>query len=93
MSHSLNEAQYKYTTTEKELYAIVKALEKFDPYIYGKEFHIHTDHRVCEPICFSRLSTFFLHVFSSFSWIFRGVFAFCLRTALVPRFRAETGFP
>ena len=33
-----------YTTTEKELLAVVYALEKFRPYILGSKIVIYTDH-------------------------------------------------
>ena len=34
---TLNEAQVNYTTTEKELLAVVYALDKFRPYIIGRK--------------------------------------------------------
>ena len=40
-SKTLNDAQRNYTTTEKEMLAVVFALEKFRPYILGTVF---TDH-------------------------------------------------
>ena len=40
-SKTFNEAQENYSTTEKEMLAIVFACEKFRPYILG---FIHTDH-------------------------------------------------
>ena len=43
-SKTLNEAQRNYTTTEKELLAIVYALEKFDAYLIGLDIIIFTDH-------------------------------------------------
>ena len=39
-----NEAQENYSTTEKEMLAMVFACEKFRPYILGSHFIIHTDH-------------------------------------------------
>jgi len=40
----LNDAQSNYTTTEKELVAIVYALEKFRAYLIGSKLTIYTDH-------------------------------------------------
>ena len=43
-SKTLIEAQINYTTMEKELLAVVYALEKFRPYILGSKIIIYTDH-------------------------------------------------
>ena len=43
-SKTLNEAQRNYTTTEKELLAVVYALDKFCAYLLGAEIIIFTDH-------------------------------------------------
>ena len=43
-SKILPEAQMNYTTTKKELLAVVYALEKFRPYILGSKIIIYTDH-------------------------------------------------
>ena len=43
-SKTLNEAQRNYTTTEKELLAVVYALDKFRAYLIGAEIIIFTDH-------------------------------------------------
>ena len=43
---TFNEAQKNYSTTEKEMLAIVFACEKFRPYILGSHVIIHTDHAV-----------------------------------------------
>ena len=43
-SKTLAEAQMNYMTTEKELLAVVYALEKFRPYILGSKIVIYTDH-------------------------------------------------
>jgi len=40
----LNEAQINYATTEKELLAIVYALEKFRSYLIGSKIIVYTDH-------------------------------------------------
>ncbi|KAI3719843.1 hypothetical protein L6452_20748 [Arctium lappa] len=43
-SKTLNEAQINYTTTEKELLAVVFAFEKFRSYLMGTKVIVHTDH-------------------------------------------------
>ena len=43
-SKTFNETQENYSTTEKEMLAIVFACEKFRPYILGSHVVIHTDH-------------------------------------------------
>ena len=43
-SNVLNETQINYATTEKELLAIVYALEKFRSYLIGSKVIIYTDH-------------------------------------------------
>ena len=43
-SKTLNEAQRNYTTTEKELLAMVYALDKFRAYLVGSDIVIFTDH-------------------------------------------------
>ncbi|KAJ9552032.1 hypothetical protein OSB04_016077 [Centaurea solstitialis] len=41
---TLNEAQINYTTTEKELLAVVFAFERFRSYLIGTKVIVHTDH-------------------------------------------------
>ena len=41
---TFNEAQETYSTTEKEMLAIVFVCEKFRPYILGSHIIIHIDH-------------------------------------------------
>ncbi|XP_013624744.1 PREDICTED: uncharacterized protein LOC106330897 [Brassica oleracea var. oleracea] len=43
-SRTLDEAQMKYATTEKELLAIVYAFEKFRSYLVGSKVIVYTDH-------------------------------------------------
>ena len=43
-SKTLNEAQRNYTTTEKELLAVVYALDKFRDYLVGLDIIIFTCH-------------------------------------------------
>ncbi|MCI54146.1 hypothetical protein A2U01_0075394, partial [Trifolium medium] len=40
----LNEAQLNYTTTEKELLAVVFAFDKFRSYLVGTKVVVYTDH-------------------------------------------------
>nr|XP_009589753.1 uncharacterized protein LOC104087065 [Nicotiana tomentosiformis] len=43
-SKTLDDAQLNYTTTEKELLAVVWAFEKFRAYLVGTKIIVHTDH-------------------------------------------------
>ena len=43
-SKTLNEAQRNYTTTEKELMAVVYALDKFRAYLVGSDIIVFMDH-------------------------------------------------
>ena len=43
-SRTLNDAQLNYTTTKKELLAIVFAFDKFRPYLIGNKVVVHTDY-------------------------------------------------
>lgn len=43
-SRTLNDAQLNYSTTEKELLAIIFALEKFCSYLIGTKVIVYSDH-------------------------------------------------
>ena len=43
-SRTMDEAQCRYATTEKELLAIVYAFENFRSYLVGSKVIVHTDH-------------------------------------------------
>ena len=43
-SRTLNEAQQNYTTTEKELLAVVFSFDKFRSYLVGSKVVVYTDH-------------------------------------------------
>jgi hypothetical protein len=44
-SKKLNSAEVAYSTIEKECYAIVWGVQKFEAYLYGQHFIIQTDHQ------------------------------------------------
>lgn len=43
-SQALSKPERNYCTTRRELLAIVKAIDHFHPYLYGRKFTITTDH-------------------------------------------------
>ena len=45
LSHRLSKSQVKWSTIEKEAYAIHFALQKLDHYLHNSEFVIRTDHK------------------------------------------------
>ena len=47
-SKHLNDRESKWSTTEKEAYAIIHAIDVFKPYLYGRKFTVYTDHRPLE---------------------------------------------
>ncbi|XP_073041944.1 uncharacterized protein [Primulina eburnea] len=49
-SMTLSGAQLNYSTTEKELLAVVFSLDKFQPYLVGSKVIVHTDHSALKYI-------------------------------------------
>ena len=47
-SHKLLPREERYSTVEKECYAIKLAVQNFHPYLMGRKFRIQTDHRSLE---------------------------------------------
>ena len=45
VSHQLTSTQQRWATIEKEAYAVVYAITKLRPYLYGAFFHVYTDHK------------------------------------------------
>ena len=46
VSHSLSSVQRRWATTEKEAYAVVYAISKLRPYLYGVDFTVYTDNKL-----------------------------------------------
>ena len=57
-SRTLDEAQMNYVTTEKELLAIVFALDKFRSYLVGAKIIIYTDHAAIKYLLTKKESRF-----------------------------------
>lgn len=53
-SKTLNSAQMNYSTTKKELLAVVFALDKFRSYLIGSPITIFTDHAAIEYLLFQK---------------------------------------
>lgn len=49
-SHALTETETRYAQIEKEMLAIVYALEKFNQFTYGRHVSIYSDHKPLEAI-------------------------------------------
>ena len=45
VSHSLSSVQRRWATIEKEAYAVVYAISKLRPHLYGADFTVYTDHK------------------------------------------------
>ena len=54
---TFNVAQENYSTTEKEMLAMVFACEKFRPYILGSHVMIHTDHAAIKYLMEKRMQS------------------------------------
>ena len=52
-SAKLTGAQLNWSTIEKEAYAIIYALQKFDYLIFGREIHLYTDHNPLQYLAIS----------------------------------------
>lgn len=55
-SKLLNDAQINYTTTEKELLAIVYAIEEFCSYIIGSKVVVYTDHAMIKYLMLKKVA-------------------------------------
>ena len=40
----LSHAETHYSTTEREALAVVDSIKRYQPYLFGKKFYVHTDH-------------------------------------------------
>jgi hypothetical protein len=56
-SYKLNSAECNYSTTDKELLAVVKGIEHFRHYLAGREFELRTDHQALEYMKTTQNST------------------------------------
>ncbi|XP_070002520.1 uncharacterized protein [Nicotiana sylvestris] len=57
-SKTMNNAQVNYTVTEKELLAIVFAMEKFRPYLMGTKVIVHTNHATLHFLMSKKVSKY-----------------------------------
>ena len=55
VSKQLSGAQLNWATIEKEAYAVVHALTKLRPYLYGSQFTIYTDHKPLKSLFLSEV--------------------------------------
>ena len=56
-SRALTQSEINYAQIEKELLAVVSAVDKFHTYIYGRHVIIETDHKPLEAICKKSLTS------------------------------------
>jgi len=49
-SYTFTKAEQNYSVTEKECLAVLKSVKHFKPYIEGKTFIVHTDHRALSQL-------------------------------------------
>ena len=56
VSRALTDAEARYAQIEKELLAVVFAVEKFEHYIYGRHTVVHSDHRPLQSIFLKPIS-------------------------------------
>lgn len=72
-SKTLEQAQKNYSTTEKELLAIVKAMDYFRYYLLGKDFIFRTDHKALTFLhtCKNPMSRLFRRALKLQEFIFR----------------------
>jgi hypothetical protein len=54
-SRSLTQTECNYAHIEKELLAIVFAMERFENYVYGRHVTVESDHKPLEIICMKSL--------------------------------------
>jgi len=55
-SHSLTDTETRYTQIEKDILAIVFALEHFNQYRFGQHVHIENNHKPLEMIVLKPLA-------------------------------------
>lgn len=54
-SRTLDDVINNYSTTEKEMLAMVHVFEKFWPYLVGRKIIVYTDHAMIKYLCLSRM--------------------------------------
>ena len=55
ISHQLDTNQRKYAVIEKEAFAVVYALKKLRPYLWGAQFTVYTDHKPLKSLFFNEV--------------------------------------